>query len=395
MKRHIIIGASSAGLGALNVLRQLDPTSEIICLTKEPYLPYNRCVLADCLSGKKEYPAVYLRTPDYFKEKRITFLAEHTALAIDTEAKEVICTNGVRIPFDTLLIAAGLEPRIPLPTDLTASDGYFQFYGLNGLLALEQFIKKARCKTAIVIGAGLTGLECADALQLRSIEVTLVDPLSRVVHSLATPLISAEIEQALVHKGIMWLPERRVIQIEKTDNGLVATLHNGERLLADSIIAATGGVFQPGLVKTTGIDFLAEGIIVKKNLETSHHGIFAAGDCALVYDHLRGTNLPSRLWPDAMQQGAVAASNMAGIYKEYNGSRQIASSCFFDKHFVSGGLMLQADLSFCAQEDRISYGIHFEGKKLLAACGFGSASLCRQLMRSLNSDTIPSFLQDR
>jgi NAD(P)H-nitrite reductase large subunit len=362
-------------------------------LSKENSVPYNRCVLADCLSGKKEYKSAYLRTADYFKEHHISFMPNHTVIGIDTQNKKITCHNGVSFHFDTLLLAFGLEPRIPLTTALKEEDGYFQFYGLSSLLSLEKYIQQKRPVSALIMGAGLSGIECADALLQREIQVTLIDPAPRVLATLTTDAISSAIEEAGSIQGLKWCAGVRAVEIEKSEDGLKVFLNDGSAVEVNCVVAATGGSFSPVLLNGTAIEYTPEGIMVKNTLETSVPGIYAAGDCIAVYDKMARKRMPSRLWPDAMQQGAVAASNMAGVYKEYAGSNQIAASSFFEKQFLSAGCASRASRLFNAPEASVAYNLNEEGTQLIAACGFASSTFCRQLSRALAMETIPLALQ--
>ena len=180
MSITIIIGTSAAGLAAANKLRDLDPSAEIICLTKESSMPYNRCLLADFLGGSRTKERVHTKTQPFFAEKNIDLQLDVEVTGLDVVAKKIILRSGSMLAYDNLIIATGRSAFVPTPIDVSLP-GIFPFYDLDHATDILSYQAATKARRVLVIGAGITGLECTDALHQRGLEVTVVERSTQVL----------------------------------------------------------------------------------------------------------------------------------------------------------------------------------------------------------------------
>lgn len=339
-KKYVIIGTSAAAIGVLSKLRTLDPAGDILCISDEAEMPYNKCILADFLADSKPLAATYTKNNDFFSSNSIHLVLNTTIVRILREQKQVVTQDGASITYDVLFLGTGASPvTIPaMPTHPV--EGIFYFYGLEQTRALHTFIKHNSVQSALIVGAGLSGLECADALVKHGIRVTLVERNSRVLASHVDELGSAVIEAHMRKKGITLYYKEEVCSIDyATSRSKRAILSSGRCIESDIIIFALGARPNSQLASDAGLVLHQSSIMTNDYLQTSDPSICAGGDVAAVKDQLTGTMVRSCTWPDAMLQGLVAAHTMTGHVKKYPGIVSIVSSAFFDIQFVVGGII--------------------------------------------------------
>lgn len=337
MKAHLIIGASAAGLGALNGLRMLDPDAEIICVADQTEYPYNTCLLADYAAGSKNKEQISLLSPTKAQEKRLHMLLGKRVVQVMPNERCVLLSDGQRIAYDTLLVATGTRPAMP-PIPGNDGGGVFSFHRLSDVQAMHAYIQRHAVKKIVVIGAGLSGLEAADAFLQQGLQVAVVERSAQVLSGLVPMAAAQLVHNALHAASIDFYTQETVVEIRRKDGAITGTmLASGKVISADMIIIAVGIQPQDELMRDAGIALNAHGVSVDEYMQTSLKGIYAAGDVVTVMDQLTGLQVASRTWPDAMFQGLVAAHTMAGVPKRYPGATIITSSAFFGLKVASCG----------------------------------------------------------
>jgi len=225
--------------------------------------------------------------------------------------------------------------------------GVFSFYGLPDINTINDFIKENNVKNVVVIGAGLTGLECCDALESKGLNVSLIERSTHVLPHQIDDTGAQFIQNLIKKNGVKFYPGQVVEQIIGTNKKVSGvTLSEHGEISADMIIFAIGGKINLELALHAGIDTLPSGIIVKNTMQTSNADIFAGGDCCLVNNLLTGQPVQSCLWPDAVMQGITAAHSMIGIKREYSGTLIITSSNIFETQFVTCGPVNQPNPNY-------------------------------------------------
>jgi nitrite reductase (NADH) large subunit len=347
-KKHIIIGTSAAGIGAAQKLRHVDQESDIVCISDEPDFPYNKCFFADYLAGRKQQQELYTRKSDFFEKNRIQLLLNARVTNIEPEKKQLVLHDNSRVSYYTLFLGLGRK----LPSFVQESqnlNGFFTFNSLISLLNLEKYILEQNVRSVVIIGAGLTGVECADALARFHVDIHIIDASAHMLSSLCTSA-GADFIAAAMQQARVTLHQKKMMRTLISDHGRVrgVILNDGTEIEAHMVISAVSGPINSDLAVDAGImcDERTKSIITNEYLQTSAESIYAGGDVILIYDQLLQKRVPSCLWADAMLQGAIAAQNMAGLKKAYPGTVVVASSSFFGLNFASCGPITQESMAF-------------------------------------------------
>lgn len=337
-KTYIVVGVSAAGIGALSKLRALDSDSNIICIAKQSELPFNTCLLADFLAGRKEESSIFTRGLDFFEKNNIKLLLNSEVTKIDPKKHEIEINSDSIHVYTKLFLGIGTSLWTPSIKGLNDYKGIFGFQTLEHTYKILDFIKRNNVKKATIIGAGLSGVECSDSLAAQGILVNLVEKQSRILPLSIDNEGSRVIEKLMPDSGVTFYPNSSVSEINGK-NGYVSevVLSSGEILGSEIVIFATGNRPNTKLAIQAGIDATEAGIRVNEFMQTSEPDIFAGGDVALLKNIIDGNLVRSSSWPDAMQQGMHAAFAMSGNPKPYPGVCIIVSSNFYDTTFVSCG----------------------------------------------------------
>ena len=304
----LIIGTGAAGSAAAETLRREGYDGSITLIGADPDLPYDRPNLSkDYLAGSAPEEWIPLRGREFYQQERIDVRTGTRVLAIDARTRQVTLDGGRTLPFGSLLLATGAEPRrLPIP-------GAHLAYTLRSLADSRALIERSKgAKRAVIIGAGFIGLEAAASLRARGLEVHVVAPDARPLERILGPQLGDMI--AAVHKqhGVIFHLGQKPTAI---DEGHV-TLADGTILSTDLVVMGTGVSPATDLAASAGLA-VDRGVLVSDYLETSVAGIFAAGDLARWPDQRTGELVRIEHWAVAQNQGQTAARNMLGARERF------------------------------------------------------------------------------
>lgn len=337
-KKIIVIGISAAGVSALAKIRQFDKESTVTAISFEHDLPYNKCLLADFVSKDKTEADVYTRNKDFFISNNIDLLLGKKVVRVIPEQQSIVLHDGAVLIYDTLLIATGLQPFVP-PIDGVDAQGVFVFNTVDDAKRLMSFIQDRKVKKAVVIGAGLTGVEITDSLTTRSIQVHLIDTADRILNRHVDVYGSTLIQGAMQAAGVQLHLNQSVVSLQADENGYAhaVTLHNGSVIETDLVILATGARIDKQFFHDAGIELTHHGVTVNEYMQTNYPSIYAAGDICRIKDQITGDFVQNSTWPDAVMQGMIAGLHIAGQSKKYPEPLIINNSHFFGGSFYSCG----------------------------------------------------------
>jgi NAD(P)H-nitrite reductase large subunit len=337
MKKYCVIGSSAAGIAAVTTLRQLDQHAEIYLFSAQKELPYNKCLLPDYVAGDKQRDEIFIRDASFFDRERIELHLNSRITHINAQEQQLVLENGQIFTYDSLLIATGAR-ALQLSIKYIDALGVFFFYELSDIDSINAYREKNNAKSVIVIGAGLTGIECADAFQLQGLNVTVVDAHEHILAAQIDKEAARVIEQRAQICGINFVLATAVDQIIVKDNKACGVhLLNNQSLYADMVIVAAGEQPNSELAAQAGIKITKNGIVTNEYLQTSAAHVFAAGDVAQVKEIKSGELMRSFKWSDAALQGTIAAHNMVGNKRIYAGIMRISGSHFFGARFFAAG----------------------------------------------------------
>lgn len=343
-KQYLLIGASAASIGALLALLRLNPDGRrITIISSEAELPYNKCLLADYLGGTLEAERLSICATS---QPQCNWVLGQTVTAIDHEKKCVVTSAGNQYFYDELFLGMGSSPWVP-PISGIQSTGIFTFHTHADTNAILSFVRENAVKNVVVIGAGLSGLEAADALLKHNLSITIIEKNEQVLPWILSEPAANFLQQKIKQHGVTLLCNQSVIGFTKTHETVSAVqLQDGNVIPADMVILATGLRPNISLCEQSGIATTQHGVTVNEFLQTNIPHIYAGGDLIAVKNVLTGTMMRSCLWPDAMQQGMLAAHAMSGKPKQpYAGATIITSSAFFGLKFAQAGIVQAHDPS--------------------------------------------------
>ncbi len=383
-KRHIIIGASAAAVGAINGIRRIDPQAEIICISAEQEAPYNKCFLADYLAGKKQAEQISIFDSAQQQAKNVQLILNTPITTIDPHNKQIVAQDGTLFSYDSLLIATGSSPWIPPIAGIQDIQGIFTFHTHADAQAIARYCAERAIQKAIIVGAGLSGLECADSLLQRGIAVDMVvrsHVLSSQFDIESADLVAYHARNAGVN---FYFNERVSTLVEKEGRVSGVNLDSGQELSAELVVFATGLRPNSQLARDASIAIEQGGIVTNQYMQTSMPFIYAAGDVALVHDQISKKAMLSCLWPDAMLQGLIAGQAMAGQFKPYPGVVPVISSAFFGHKIASYNASTPSPAWHVIRSTGTDfYKIYTEEDRVRAFSLVGSITLLGQLKRAL------------
>lgn len=273
----VMIGNGMAGAKLLDELTRTQHRYDITVFGNEPYGNYNRIMLSPLLAGEKTLNEIMIHDRSWYEDNGITLHAGHdeAIVKIDRIKKCVITKNGEVTPYDRLVIATGSNPFM-LPIGGADLEGVMSFRDIHDV---ENMIRLAsQHKKAVVIGAGLLGLEAAMGLCNRGMDVTVVHnsdiPLNRQLDQEAGKLL----KQALETKGLHFKMQASTQSIKGNGRVEKVCFADGSELEADLVIMAIGIRPNIQLAQDCGL-YCQNGIVVSDTLQTYDPSIYALGEC--------------------------------------------------------------------------------------------------------------------
>lgn len=344
VKNIVIIGASAAGLTAAQKLRQLLPKASITVITQEPLPLYNKCSLADWCAGTKKAQDVELASSDKLMQNGITLLSHMRVSAIDTAKQQVIIETGQFISYDSLLLCTGSSPFIPsFINKNSCSEGIFAFHTYKDIESINTYIQEKSIKRVVVVGAGLTGLEAADAFLKKGLHVSVVDQAMEPLELVNNLEVTDRICTAMKNAAVDWLPGVRVTEVLSESNGNITSvaLSNGQRIETQLLIWACGVRPHNQLARDALIALHNDRWIqVDDFFRTNIKNIYACGDVIISKNCITNQPHVTSSWPDAIMQGITVAKIIAGSEVGYQGIMPYAHSHFFGLDIAWGGVQL-------------------------------------------------------
>lgn len=337
-KRYVVIGASAAGIAAAQELRKLDAYARITVVNQEYELPYDKTKLDSYLVGKKSKEKITIFSREQAHEQAIELMLGKKVINIDRQKKIVQCADKTELFYDALFLGTGSKPRF-LEIQGATPENMFTFNSLTDANAIKQYMATHAIRNIAIIGTGLTGLECAQALQELNAPITMVTRSEHVLASYLSTDAAAYIEATLQQRGLVLLKNREISDITIDDvRAYQLVLDNGSVIVTDLIIMALGVMPNSELAQAAGIAVNDQkAIVVDETMRTSDQYIWAGGDVIAAYEILRQEYVTSFKWSAAEQQALVAASAMTGGRKTYPGFAGITRAHIVERYVICGG----------------------------------------------------------
>ena len=343
MKKIIVIGGVAGGASFSARMRRLDESAQIVMFDKGEYISFANCGLpyyiGDAIKNRGD---LFLQTPQRFNARfRVDVRTKSEVTAVDTAAKQVTVTTPDRVyteSYDYLLLAPGCKPVLPSLPGI-GSPLVHTLRTIPDADLIRAMLDNCDGREAVVIGGGFIGLEMAEALHRRGLDVTIIE-MTDQVFAPADREMAAILHAHLRQNGIKLLLGNGVKEIADNGPGKASVvLVDGGTVNAGMILLAIGVKPDTGFLRNSGIALSERGaIIVDDRLKTSCADVYAAGDAVEVIDLVSGKKTLVPLAGPANRQGRIAADNIAGIASTYKNTQGTAICKVFDMAASATGM---------------------------------------------------------
>ena len=277
-----VIGNGMAGIRTVEELLKIAPDKyDITVFGAEPHPNYNRILLSPVLAGEQTIGDIVLNDWDWYKDNGITLITGTTITEIHRTRRELTTDSGDKFKYDRLLVATGSNPFI-LPIEGNTLPGVLSYRDIADTEAMIDAAK--RYKKAVVIGGGLLGLEAANGLKLRGMDVTVVHVMPWLMERQLDEKAGKLLQGSLEAKGIKFRMQAQTEALVAGESGRVAALRfkGGEQIAADLVVMAVGIRPNTMLAEKSGLQVSVRpgGIIVDDTMQTlTDPRIYSVGEC--------------------------------------------------------------------------------------------------------------------
>ena len=392
-QKLVVVGNGMAGIRTVEELLALAPDLyDITVFGAEPHTNYNRILLSPVLTGERTLQDIVLNDEAWYARHGIRLLRNRKVTQVDRLRRIVRTDDGTEAPYDRLLLATGSNPFI-LPVPGNDLDGVVAFRDIGDVNRMIE--ASSRYRHAAVIGGGLLGLEAANGLAARGMEVSVVHLGEALLDRQLDSQASAMLRHSLEARGLTFLLGRQTQAILAGDEGRVRALRfaDGQEIAADLVVMAVGVRPNTELAASCGLH-VDRGVVVTDTLQTYDPRIYAVGECV---SH-RGTAYG--LVAPLFEQAKVAANHLA-----LHGIGRYEGSVVSAKLKVTGiDLFSAGDFAGGAQTDSITVadaldGVYkklvIRGDKLVGACLYGDTADGAWYMRLIRDGQDVGGLRDQ
>ena len=341
--KTVIIGGVAGGASTATRLRRMDEKAEIIILERGDFISFANCGLPYHIGGViQERDKLLVITPEKLKQTfNIEARVKHEALSIDTKKKTVSVrdlSNGREYTesYDKLVLSPGASPIIP-PVPGVDLPGVFTLRSIPDMDRINDFVTEKQATRAVVVGGGFIGLEIAENLQDRGVQVTIIEMLDQVMAPIDYEM-AAMVHQHLDFKHVR-LALGDGLKSIAADSPLNVTLQSGKVVSTDMVILSVGVRPETSLAKDAGLELGMRGTIaVNDHMQTSNKDIYAIGDAVQVKNIISGKEVNLPLAGPASKQARIVADDIAGRDMTFKGVQGTSIVKVFDLTVAATGL---------------------------------------------------------
>ena len=372
----VIVGGVAGGATAAARIRRLDENAEIVVFEKSSFVSYANCGLpyfiGDVITDQEE---LTLQTPESFRDRfRISVKTNHEVTGVYPDEKTVMVRNNLtgdewKEDYDKLILSPGARPVRPNLPGID-SERIFTLRTVEDTLRIHDYVSTRGVKSVVMAGGGYIGIETAENLRAKGLDVTIVQRPKQLMNTLDYDM-AAFVHSKLRRNGVKLRLGSSVAGF-MDDNGSIITLLDGEEgIAADMVILAIGVTPDSSLAKQAGLELGVKGsIAVNDRMETSAADIYAVGDAVQVRHFVTGEDAVIALAGPANKQGRIAADNICGGDSHYRGSLGTSIIKIFDMTVAGTGLTEKAAAAASISCDSVvlspsSHAGYYPGAKVM------------------------------
>lgn len=299
---YLILGNGAAGVSAAEAIRERNETCSIVMVSNESVLSYNRPMLTKSMLASFNPSQLAIHDEKWYQDRNIINVLDKTVKSIDTQAKEVAFSDGLKLKYDKCIYALGSECFVP-PIPGHDKKQVVAIRRLSDVVKIGKMLPNV--KHAVVIGGGVLGLEAAWELSKAKCRVTIVEVANQLMGRQLDTGAGDMLKDIILDKGMDIRIGANVEEIEGEGAVTGVRLAGGEVISAELVIVSAGVRANTKIAQEAGIQ-TDRAIVVDEKMHTNLTDIYACGDCA----QYEGINYA--IWPQALEMGKVAGANAAG-----------------------------------------------------------------------------------
>ena len=324
-RKVLIIGGVAGGASTAARLRRLDENAEIIMFERDKYISFANCGLPYYIGETiKERESLIVQTPKSMKNRyNVDVRTNSEVIGLDTGKKVVTVrkkNNTYEETYDYLVLSPGAKAIKP-PIEGIDSQRILTLRNIPDTDKIKAYVDKQETKSAVVIGGGFVGVEMAENLKHRGLDVTIVEAAPHVLAPFDSDVVGA-VEKELSDQGVKLILNDGVKSFKDQESSVQINLNSGKTVTADLVILAIGVSPDTGFLKDSEIKLGTKGhIIVNEYLATNAENVYAVGDAIEVVDFVNKQPTTIPLAGPANKQARIVANNIAGLTTAYKGTQ--------------------------------------------------------------------------
>ena len=386
----VIIGGVAGGATAAARIRRLDEQAEIVVYERSGFISYANCGLPYFIGEViKDKGELTLQTPESFRSRfQVQMKVHHEVLEINRTEKKVQVKNletGEIFEdfYDRLILSPGARPVKPSLPGIDSAK-IFTLRTVEDTLLLKEMIQKEQISSVILAGGGFIGVELAENLHKAGLEVTIVEMQKQMLMPFDSDM-AAFLHAEIRKRGIHLQLGSAIAGFEEKEQGIDVLLDGQPALHADMAVLAIGVAPDTKLAKDAGLELgIRNSIVVNEHMQTSDPDIYAVGDAVQIKNRITGQDALISLAGPANKQARIAADNICGIKRRYEGAQGSSVLKIFDLTAASTGLNETAAKRAGIAADKVilspmSHAGYYPGGKMMTMKVVFEKETCRLL----------------
>lgn len=298
---YVVVGASAAGINALKTLAKLAPNDNLTLISKDEAI-HSRCILHHYLEGSRDVSQLNFTDANFIEKNNIRWLKGVSLTAIDTSTQVLTLSDGKKVVYDKVLLATGASTFFPPVKNIKDAANVIGLRNLDDAIFIKE--KLPQVENIVVMGAGLVGIDAVEGLLHYGKDLTLVEFGDRLLPIQLDHKASQRYQDAFAAYGVKQRYNTAVQEVLMDETGKVKelALSDGTTIPCDLLIVATGVRSNVQFLEGTPVETDRFGMLFNPLGETNVVNVYGAGDVS-------GKN---PIWPAAVKEGIIAASNMVG-----------------------------------------------------------------------------------
>jgi NADPH-dependent 2,4-dienoyl-CoA reductase/sulfur reductase-like enzyme/rhodanese-related sulfurtransferase len=322
-EKILIIGGVAAGTKTAAKIMRENPEAEVVIVTKDEHISYAGCGLPYFIGGIiEEEKELVVKTPEEFTlATGVDVFIKHEAKSIDMEKKDAVVVNYENgeekiYSFDKLVFATGASPFVP-PIKGIELENVSSLRRVTDAIKIRKLVDSGEIRDAVVIGGGFIGLEVAENLKERGVNVSIIELVPHILPPFDEEMALLA-QRHMIEKGVDIFGDEKAIAIEGKEK--VTGVQTDKRSLkADLVIVSVGVRPNVALAKSIGVEMgETRAIKINDRMETNLKDVFAVGDCAETKNLITGKPVWYPMGSTANKMGRIAGINIVGDTEKDN-----------------------------------------------------------------------------